>query len=343
MADNDAKQTIDNNVQDAELLEKNKQDDAKVYRLIWIALVVVVLLSVVSIGWFYQQLQQQEADIQSSLTELSSQNGDWQSKLEQHRQQLGRLDSDQKQLAEKLQQLTDKQQLSNAELQKRWALQEVKYLLNVANQRALLAHDVVGAIQALIMADKQLEALSDYRLHPLRAEIAEELMSLQSLTTLDIPGMAIQLQTLAAHVDKLRVKKGPEVDFSESPDTADIASTETPAWKQAISDIWQQLRSLVVIRHEQSGEAAVLVPEQRYFLYQNLRLQLESARLALLNADNNSFQHSLKTAISWLDKYFTGEERDAMLASLNSLAEQKIDVSIPDISGSLNWLEEYQQ
>ena len=343
MADNDAKQTIDNNVQDAELLEKNKQDDAKVYRLIWIALVVVVLLSAVSIGWFYQQLQQQEADIQSSLTELSSQNGDWQSKLEQHRQQLGRLDSDQKQLAEKLQQLTDKQQLSNAELQKRRALQEVKYLLNVANQRAVLAHDVVGAIQALIMADKQLEALSDYRLHPLRAEIAEELMSLQSLTTLDIPGMAIQLQTLAAHVDKLRVKKGPEVDFSESPDTADITSTETPAWKQAISDIWQQLRSLVVIRHDQTGEAAVLAPEQRYFLYQNLRLQLESARLALLNADNNSFQHSLKTAITWLDQYFTGEERDAMLASLNSLAEQKIDVSIPDISGSLNWLEEYQQ
>jgi len=343
MADNDAKQTIDNNVQDAELLEKNKQDDAKVYRLLWIALVVVVLLSAVSIGWFYQQLQQQEDDIQSSLTELSSQNGDWQSKLEQHRQQLGRLDSDQKQLAEKLQQLTDKQQLSNAELQKRWALQEVKYLLNVANQRAVLAHDVVGAIQALIMADKQLEALSDYRLHPLRAEIAEELMSLQSLTTLDIPGMAIQLQTLAAHVDKLRVKKGPEVDFSESPDTADITSTETPAWKQAISDIWQQLRSLVVIRHDQTGEAAVLAPEQRYFLYQNLRLQLESARLALLNADNNSFQHSLKTAITWLDQYFTGEERDAMLASLNSLAEQKIDVSIPDISGSLNWLEEYQQ
>ncbi|SFK24276.1 uroporphyrinogen-III C-methyltransferase [Methylophaga sulfidovorans] len=343
MADKDAKQTIDKNVQDAELLDKNKQDDAKVYRWIWIALVVVVLLSVVSIGWFYQQLQQQETDIQSSLNELSSQNGDWQSKLEQHRQQLGRLDSDQKQLAEKLQQLMDKQQLSNAELQKRWAMQEVKYLLNVANQRAVLAHDVTGAIQALTMADKQLETLSDYRLHPLRAEIAEELMSLQSLTTLDIPGMAIQLQTLAAHVDKLRVKKGPEVDFSESPDTAEMATTETPAWKQAISDIWQQLRSLVVIRHDQTGDAAVLAPEQRYFLYQNLRLQLESARLALLNADNNSFQHSLKTAINWLEQYFTGDERDAMLANLNALAQQKIDVSIPDISGSLNWLEEYQQ
>ena len=257
MADKDAKQTIDNNVQDAELLEKNKQD-AQIYRWIWVALVVVVLLSAASIAWFYQQLQQQKADIQSSLNELSSQNGNWQSRVEQHRQQLGRLDTDQKQLAEKLQQLNDKQQLSNAELQKRWALQEVKYLLNVANQRAVLAHDAKGAIQALIMADKQLEALSDYRLHPLRAEIAEELLTLQSLTTSDISGMAIQLQTLAAHVNQLRVKKGPEVDFSASSETADIAVTATPAWKEALSDIWQQLRSLVVIRHEQSGEAAVL-------------------------------------------------------------------------------------
>ena len=86
-----------------------------------------------------------------------------------------------------------------------------------------------------------------------------------------------------------------------------------------------------------------MAPEQRYFLYQNLRLQLESARLALLNADTDSFQHSLKTAITWLEHYFTGDERDAMLETLNSLAEQNIDVSIPDISGSLNWLEEYQQ
>ncbi len=94
---------------------------------------------------------------------------------------------------------------------------------------------------------------------------------------------------------------------------------------------------------ETTPEAAVLAPEQRYFLYQNLRLQLESARLALLNPDTDSFQHSLKTAITWLEHYFTGDERDAMLETLNSLAEQNIDVSIPDISGSLNWLEEYQQ
>jgi uroporphyrin-3 C-methyltransferase len=125
-------------------------------------------------------------------------------------------------------------------------------------------------------------------------------------------------------------------------DEADIAAAET-SWRQAVSDIWQQMRSLVVIRHDETGEAAVLVPEQRYFLYQNLRLQLESARLALLNADSNSYQHSLQTAVSWLEKYFTGDERDAMLNSLRDLQGKQVDVAIPAISESLDWIKEYQQ
>lgn len=131
-----------------------------------------------------------------------------------------------------------------------------------------------------------------------------------------------------------------EFDESQSMPSA----TESDAgWKQALDDIWQQMRSLVVIRHDQTGETAVLVPEQRYFLYQNLRLQLESARLALLNADNDNYQHSLQTAIDWLQQYFTGEQRDALLNTLKKLQDAQINISIPAISGSLNWLEEYQQ
>ena len=87
----------------------------------------------------------------------------------------------------------------------------------------------------------------------------------------------------------------------------------------------------------------MLVPEQRYFLYQNLRLQLESARLALLNADASSYKHSLQTAVSWLERYFAGDERDAMLNTLNALQQQQIEIAIPDISASLNWLKEYQR
>jgi uroporphyrin-3 C-methyltransferase len=168
------------------------------------------------------------------------------------------------------------------------------------------------------------------------------MMQLDALADLDQQGIALKLQTAANHVQRLRVKKGPEVNTAMMQDEADIGAVDS-GWRQAVSDIWQQLRSLVVIRHDDSGEAAVLVPEQRYFLYQNLRLQLESARLALLNADSSSYQHSLKTAVNWLEKYFTGDERDAMLNTLRKLQGKQVNVAIPDISASLDWIKEYQQ
>ncbi|MCX4187985.1 uroporphyrinogen-III C-methyltransferase [Methylophaga sp. OBS4] len=340
MANNGEKQQIDDNVQDAEVVS----DEAKQYttnRWLWLAVVLLLILSVSSSGWLYLQQQQFQQLQQQQLERLNSDTDAVTQALQQNRQQLGEVQQQQQQLGKQLNELLAREQYSSTDLLRLWALQEIEYLLSMANQRALLAHDVAGAQQALTLADKQLEALSDYRLHPLRALIAEERMALDSLADIDIAGMAIQLQTAANRIDSLRVVKGPEVNSAKAPITPD--SSADADWRQALKAVWQQIRSLVVIRHDQNGEAAVLVPEQRYFLYQNLRLQLESARLALLNADAASYEHSLQTAADWLKRYFTGDERDAMLNTLTQLQQQNIDINIPDISASLNWLVEYQQ
>jgi uroporphyrin-3 C-methyltransferase len=339
MANNNDKQQIDANVQDGEIL--NKKSSPASNRAIWIGLTVLLLLVLVITGWFYQQLQQQQAQIEATAG-LQNEISSLQQALSQREQQLSVLEAQHQKLSHTLTEFMARDNLTSAEVKKTWALQEIEYLLNVANQRALLAKDVAGAYQALSIAGERIKALADYRLHPLRALITEEMMALDALADLDQQGVALKLQTAANHVQRLRVKKGPEVDTAMMMDEADIAAAET-GWRQAVKDIWQQMRSLVVIRHDETGEAAVLVPEQRYFLYQNLRLQLESARLALLNADSNSYQHSLKTAVEWLEKYFTGDERDAMLNSLRELQGRQVDVTIPPISGSLNWIKEYQQ
>jgi uroporphyrin-III C-methyltransferase len=340
MANNESGQHIDDNVQDAELVQ-DKNGSSR--QAVWLVLIVLLLLMIVGGGWWlHQQVnlqQQQQAERLETLeTELAALRSD----SEREQGQFDTLKGQQQALADKLDEFISRETLTSEDLMKTWALQEIKYLLTVANERAQLAHDVTGAIRALQLADKQLQTLSDYRLHPLRALIAEEIMDLEALADVDIAGIALKLQTAARHVQSLRAKKGPEVRAGEEPATPESVTAGT-GWRQAVADIWQQIRSLVVIRHDQSGDAAVLVPEQRYFLYQNLRLQLESARLALLNADNSNYQHSLQIAIDWLQQYFTGDQRDAMLNTLKQLQEADINVSVPDISGSLNWLEEYQQ
>ena len=340
MANNNDKQQIDADVQEAELVNEKKAQTAST-RPVWIALVVLLLVVLAGAAWFYQQLQAQQSKDDSIAAQQTEINTLKQS-LTESDTQLSALQMQHTTLSDTLSEFMAQDSLTSAEIKKTWALQEIEYLLNVANQRALLANDVEGAYQALSIAGERIQALADYRLHPLRALITEEMMALDALADLDQQGIAIKLQTAANHVQRLRVKKGPEVDTAMMMDAADIAAAET-GWRQAVKDIWQQMRSLVVIRHDETGEAAVLVPEQRYFLYQNLRLQLESARLALLNADSNSYQHSLQTAVEWLEKYFTGDERDAMLNSLRELQGRQVDVTIPGISGSLNWIKEYQQ
>lgn len=339
MANNENKQQIDDNVQDAELVTEKAAANNKA---VWIALALLLLLMLGSAIWLYQQINSQKQQQTEQFNTLEDELATLQSSSELHQRHFMELGEQLQAQSKKLDDFISRETLTSEELKRTWALQEIEYLLNVANQRALLAHDVDGAIRALEMADKQIQAMSDYRLHPLRALIAEEVMDLEALADIDTAGIAIKLQTAAKHVQTLRVKKGPEVEFDESQSMP--SATESDAgWKQALDDIWQQMRSLVVIRHDQTGEAAVLVPEQRYFLYQNLRLQLESARLALLNADNDNYQHSLQTAINWLQQYFTGDQRDALLNTLKKLQDAQINISIPDISGSLNWLEEYQQ
>jgi len=339
MANNENKQQIDDNVQDAELVTEKAAANNKA---LWIALALLLLLMLGSAIWLYQQINSQQQQQTEQFNTLEDELATLQSSSELHQRQFMELGEQLQAQSKKLDEFISRETLTSEELKRTWALQEIEYLLNVANQRALLAHDVDGAIRALEMADKQIQAMSDYRLHPLRALIAEEVMDLEALADIDTAGIAIKLQTAAKHVQTLRVKKGPEVEFDESQSMPSARESDA-GWKQALDDIWQQMRSLVVIRHDQTGETAVLVPEQRYFLYQNLRLQLESARLALLNADNDNYQHSLQTAINWLQQYFTGDQRDALLNTLKKLQDAQINISIPDISGSLNWLEEYQQ
>jgi uroporphyrin-3 C-methyltransferase len=63
----------------------------------------------------------------------------------------------------------------------------------------------------------------------------------------------------------------------------------------------------------------------------------------LFQSDATGFKQSLHTAITWLEQYFVGDERDAMLANLKALQQTEINIAVPDISGSLVWLKEYQQ
>ncbi len=348
MAENNEQQNVVEGIVEEESIATAKPPKQTLLSLVIIIMIVIII----GLSWLaYHELTQQKS-ILAALTEQVESNQV--SAIEQDvaqlkqtvskemqgtKQQLTALHEADTALADKLTEIAEMQQLTNDDVKKKWILSEVKFLLQMANQRVLLAGDVENARTALVLADQQLKELADPRLYQLRALLADEQLALASVTKVDIEGLAAQLQSAIDSVNSLKVLTGPDVMMEQASDTSD-ESNVAEDWKQAASNAWQQVRSLVVIRHQQDGSAALIVPEQRYFLYQNLQLKLESARLALLAGNEVVFYDSLTSAQQWLEKYFIGDERDALLQIITAMQAEKIIRDLPDISASLVWLQQ---
>jgi len=341
MADKSQQQNDEDDVLEAELVNENEVSKTKKSNLVWLAVAVLLLANVGSYGLWYQQqsnvkqLSQQLSQTQQLAAQAAELKQFLQSEASSTKAKFAVIESAQQELTDTISTVQENQQLGSAELQRKWAIAELQYLLTVANQRLLLANDVEGAQHALRLADERAEAMDDFRLHSLRALLAEEQMALAAVAKLDVEGMVLQLQSALNNVDALQIWMGPKVNQDQENESGVV---EADSWQQALTNAWSEVKSMVVIRHKQDGTAAVLVPEQRYFLYQNFRLQLESARFALLSGEAPVFSSSINAAVNWLEQYFVGDEKDAMSSLLHDLQQHTIQTALPDISASLTWL-----
>ena len=84
-------------------------------------------------------------------------------------------------------------------------------------------------------------------------------------------------------------------------------------------------------------EAALITPEQGYFLRENLKLRLLNARLALLSRQYDTAQSDLREALALLDRYVDMRSRKAQSAAelLRQVQGQARQVAVPRPDDSL--------
>ena len=109
--------------------------------------------------------------------------------------------------------------------------------------------------------------------------------------------------------------------------------------------MWHDLVGLVRIRMNTEVQKPLLLPEQSYFLRENLRLMLYGAQLAALHGDTVTYQQNIRSAQAWIEDYF---DIDAQAVGntqqeLERLINEKIVIEPPDISGSLNALRAFMK
>jgi len=199
-------------------------------------------------------------------------------------------------------------------------LSEVEQMLVLASQQLQLAGNVRGALAALQAVDQRLARADKLAATPLRRAITQDMDRLKAVPQVDSVGIAVKLDGLVAQAEGLP-----------------LLISETMPVARAARDFWEEMKGLVRIRDLETTDAPLLAPAQSYFLRENLKLRLLSARVALLARDEPSFREDLKASQAWITKYFDARAKPtvAALAVLKSLAESPVVIGVPDINASL--------
>ena len=222
-----------------------------------------------------------------------------------------------------------------------WMAAEAAYLMRIANHRLYLERDLETALRALEAADGRLRDTGDPAWIGIREKLAVEVAALKAVPAVDRAGLSARLGGLAEQVYGLKIV-GLTPERTAAPSSGEPATAAEKSWSSLLEDGWEGFKSVMVIRHRERPVNAMMSPDQQYFVYQNLRLQFEAARLAMLRGESVLYRSSLETARRWLEEFFNPEQAavKTMLTALNELSGIEVAPALPDITGSLRLLSE---
>lgn len=207
-------------------------------------------------------------------------------------------------------------------------LDEVEHLLHFAARRVALAADPDAAQTALEIAESRLRASGDAGLYEARRLVAETLAQLRAARRTDYAALAIELGALAVTVDGLPLKHDfrPPAEGKPSPPPAAggenswwSAARWREAWQTFSAELGADLKDLIRVRRHDSAPGALLAPEQRYFLVENIKLLLLGAQQALLRERPQVARQNLAQCEVLLREYFYLQDA-AVQAALSAVA-----------------------
>ncbi|MBX3608555.1 MAG: uroporphyrinogen-III C-methyltransferase [Hydrogenophaga sp.] len=230
-------------------------------------------------------------------------------------------------------------------------VQDLEATLRVALQHAQLTGSAQPLVAALQAADQRIARAAQPRLNPIQRAIARDIDRIRATALADIPALAQQIDELIRQVDTWPVANAVGHDAPVEPAQAMPATEAAPAspqaqdgpadwrqtlsqwrrwWSGAVDDTLLAARDLVRVSRIDQPDAALLAPEQAFFLRENLKLQLLNARLALLARQMPASQSDVAAAEARLKRYFDGKS-PAVIGATASLERLRRDLVAQDL------------
>jgi uroporphyrin-III C-methyltransferase len=213
---------------------------------------------------------------------------------------------------------------------------DIESALRLAQQQAQLTGSVEPLLAALRTADQRIVRAAQPRLTPLQRALARDIDRIKAAAVTDTPGLLVKLDELIRQADDLPVANAVALPLSASRG----AEAEVPAsnwWGRAMQRVQTEARALLRVSRIEQPEAALLSPEQSFFLRENLKFKLLNARLGLLARQMESARADLAAGSAMLNKYFDPASRKTQSAAglLQQVQAQMKTAELPRIDETL--------
>ena len=205
-----------------------------------------------------------------------------------------------------------------------------------AQQQAQLSGSVEPLLAALRTADQRLVRAAQPRLSRLRSAVGRDIERLTSARVTDLPGLMARLDELVRQVDELPLSNA--VASNRPPgQIRDQLPPGSTWWQRSLAVLHEESRALLRVSRIDQPEAALLAPEQGFFLRENLKLKLLNARLALLSRQTESARADVAAAATALNRYFDPASRKTQAAAgqLQQIQGQMRSVELPRLDETL--------
>jgi uroporphyrin-3 C-methyltransferase len=232
---------------------------------------------------------------------------------------------------------------------------DIEAALRVAVQQAALTGSAEPLAAVLKQSEERLSRVNQPRLDRVRRAVTHDLDRVKALVVADITTLTIKVDEVVRQVDDLPLMAQPErrLGSRDSASSAAVkaavpasgASAPARDWpvllrqgsQAVVAAVWDEVRALVRVTRIDHPEAALVAPEQAYFLRENLKLRLLNARLALMSRQFDVARSDLIDAQAVLERFFDTSSRRVGVAVelVRQAAAQSRLVGVPRPDESL--------
>ena len=211
---------------------------------------------------------------------------------------------------------------------------DIESALRLAQQQAQLTGSVEPLLAALKSADLRVARAAQPRLTPLQRAIGRDIDRIKSAAVSDTPGLLVKLDELVHMADELVLANAvASANVMAAAARPSLGGTVPQWWQRVLQVILDEARGLVRVSRIEQPEAALLSPEQSFFLRENFKLKLLNARMGLLARQLEASRADLAAASMSLNKYFDASSRKTQTAAtlLQLVQSQMKSLELPRV------------